>query len=177
MLLLSSLRDHDGRPSSRRQPPEADRQVDGRKPLGRHEKCGVATPAEGPANRRPFAVTGLSAEYVHELRLGRTRRQRARSGLRSIVVRSSHRRACFPAMRTRERPLAFRSRRDLNTTMVDRIARLLTSDNELWGFVVFLATGHLAGEQRGCDPVPPLIPLPPQVNIRLSRSYERNRLE
>jgi hypothetical protein len=161
----------------------------------------VATPAEGPANRRPFAVTGLSAEYVHELRLGRARRQRARFGLRSIHVRSSDRRACFPEMRTRERPLAFRSRRDLNTTMVDWIARLLTSDNELWGFVVFLATGHLAGEQRECDPVPLLIPRLPavqcqresgfvqhisphrrssqgtQVNIRLSRSYERNRLE
>ncbi|MGN6796918.1 MAG: hypothetical protein ACTHKS_02085 [Gaiellaceae bacterium] len=38
------------------------------------------------------------------------------------------------------------------------IDNLFSADNDVWGFVVFLVTGHLVGKPRERDAVPLLIP-------------------
>jgi hypothetical protein len=44
--------------------------------------------------------------------------------------------------------------------VIEWISNRLPGDNDVWGFVVFLLTGHLVGGRRDYEPVPPLVPRP-----------------
>jgi hypothetical protein len=57
-------------------------------------------------------------------------------------------------------PLPLRPGRCLNSNVLAWIGNRLSADGEVWGFVAFLLTGHLASERRSCERMSRLIRRP-----------------